>query len=66
MSIEDVGPFGGFEPVNDQIGERRSDDFVADFERIRSGNEVEEGSERRRAGKGKGDDQNGVDGLADD
>src|ERR1700722_6492707 len=66
MTIERIGVFGSFEPVYDKIRDRGSEDLVPDLEGVAGKNNVEEDAGGIDSPEGKGDDEDRVDGLADD
>jgi hypothetical protein len=65
VTIERVGLFGPFEPVDHQIRERSSDYLVPDFEKIAGGDDVQKDAGGVDAAEGQGDDESRIHGLTD-
>ena len=66
VGIEGVGVLGAFEEVDDEIGEGSGNDLVDDFEEIACDDDFGECRDGIGSEEGEGDDERGVDGLADD
>ena len=66
VAVEGVGSARAFEPVDDQVGQGRGQDLVADLESISGGDGIEQSARWDGSGEGEGDDEGGVNGLADD
>jgi len=66
VGVEGVDVLGALEPVDDEVGEWRSEDFVGDFKQVAFDNDEHEfvGGERPR--EHDRDDQRRVDELAND
>ena len=66
VAVEGVSMLGAFQPVDDQVSNRRGDDLVSDLETVAGEDDIDEGMCGDGSGEGKCDDEGRIDGLADD